>query len=77
MLRLGIILHLGIIWYGTVCSQPSRPSGIGQDGDGRQESVRPRAGRRRRRLFEAGRRRTERTAVDGEVLAHITKIIRK
>jgi hypothetical protein len=28
------------------CSQPSRPSGIGQDGDGRQESVRPRAGRR-------------------------------
>jgi len=39
------------------CSQPSRPSGIGQDGDGRQESVRPRAGRRRRRLFEAGRRR--------------------
>jgi len=59
------------------CSQPSRPSGIGQDGDGRQESVRPRAGRRRRRLFEAGRRGTERTAVDGEVLAHITKIIRK
>jgi hypothetical protein len=59
------------------CSQPSRPSGIGQDGDGRPESVRPRAGRRRRHLFEAGRRRTEWTAVDGEILAHITKIIRK
>jgi len=59
------------------CSQPSCPSRIGQDRDGRQESVCPRAGRRRRRLFEAGRRRTERTPVDGEVLAHIPKIIRK
>jgi hypothetical protein len=59
------------------CSQPSRPSGIAQDGDGRLLAVRPRARRRRRGLFEDGRRRTERTAVDGEVLAHITKIIRK
>jgi len=59
------------------CSQPSRPSGIGQDGDGSQESVHPRAGWRWRRLFEAGRRQTERTAVDGEVIEHITKIIRK
>ncbi|KAF8542320.1 hypothetical protein BDD12DRAFT_388201 [Trichophaea hybrida] len=58
------------------CSQPSCLSVIAQDGDGRQEAVRPRAGRKRRRLFEAGRRRTERNAVDGEVLVHITKIIR-
>jgi hypothetical protein len=59
------------------CLQLSHPSGIGQDGDEWQESIHPRAGRRRRRLFEAGRRRTERMAVDGEVLVHITKIIRK
>ena len=47
------------------CSQPSRPSEITQDGTGRPNAVRPRVGRKRRRHFEAGRRRTDRTDGDG------------
>jgi len=67
---------------------PVRP-GTTQDGTGRCHAVRPRVGRTRCRLFEAGRGRTERTAGDGEepsrvvihrypwILVYITKLICK
>jgi len=47
------------------CSQPSRPSETTKDGTGRPNAVRPRVGRKRCRLFEAGRRQTDRTVGDG------------
>ena len=69
-------------------NRPVRP-GTTQDGTGRCHAVRPRVGRKRCRLFEAGRGRTERTAGDGEepspvvihrypwILVYITKLICK
>jgi len=47
-------------------NRPVRP-GTTQDGTGRCHAVRPRAGRKRCRLFEPGRGRTNETAGDGEV----------
>jgi len=69
-------------------NRPVRPQTT-QDGTGRCHAVRPKVGRKRCRLFEAGRGRTERTAGDGEepspvvihqypwILVYITKLICK
>jgi len=47
------------------CCQPSRPSDITEDGTGRQLAVRPELERNGAVFFEAGRGRTEGTAVIG------------
>jgi len=51
---------------GSEFNRPVRP-GTTQDGTGRCHAVRPWAGRKRCRLFEPGRGRTNESAGDGEV----------
>jgi len=52
--------------YLNQCCQPSRPSDITEDGTGRRLAVRHEPGRNGAVFFEAGRGRTEGTAVNGK-----------
>jgi hypothetical protein len=57
------VTHLSICLQ---CCQPSRPSDITQDGTGRRHAVRPEPGRNGAFICQAGRGRTDGTAVNGK-----------